>query len=329
MHGVMIRFCLFFLSLVLVANSSYSQNAPVFSNFMFMKPLGNPASVGSEGMLVFSALYRAQWVGIRGAPSVQAFTVHSPLTVLNSCAGIIATNEIQGEERVTSVMLTYAYRHAFRKGSLAFGISGGIIQRAIDGRKLRAPEGIYEPPAGVDHNDAFIPDKLTSGITGEVNAGIFFQTKKMYSGISVANLIESRVELQGQGQATVLRNPRYLTLLAGYRIKASKKLYFLPNVSLKTDFINVQPELNAIFQYKDNIYAGASLRGLAPGLKDAFILMFGFKIFRNLRIGYSYDFSLSQLNLVNSGSHEIYLQYGIRIKDLTRPGKVIYNPRFL
>ncbi len=294
---------------------------------MFLKQVYNPASVGSEEMLDFLALYRSQWVGINGNPSVQAFSIHSPLTILNSSAGIFATNEMQGEERVTSVMLSYAYRYPFKKGSIAFGISGGIMQRAIDGSKLRSPGGNYAH--GINHEDPLIPDNLSSGITGDVNLGVYFQTKKMYAGISANNLFESKIKLQVGTLESELKNPRYYTAVAGYRVKVGRKLYLIPNVSIKTDFINIQPELNSILQYKDNIYGGASFRGFAPDLKDAFVLMMGFKIFKNLRAGYSYEFSLSALNNANSGSHEVYIRYSIRIKDLLSPGKIIYNPRNL
>ena len=321
------RFRVSFCCLLVIANLSVAQNSPVFSNFMFVKPLSNPASVGSEDMLVFSALYRAQWVGIKGAPSVQAFSVHSPLTVLNSSAGVYATNEMQGEERVTRVILSYAYRYSLKKGSLAFGISGGVMQRAINGGKLRAPEGNYE--SSFNHNDDFIPASLSSGITGDLNLGVYFQTKKTYIGLSAINLIESSVTLQGQVQKSELKNPRYYSVAAGYRFKVGKKLYLLPNVSIHSDFVNVQPEVNVILQYKDNIYGGISFRGIAPDSKDALILMLGFKILKNLRVGYSYDFAMSSVNNATTGSHEVYVQYGIKIKDIINPGKVIYNPRFL
>jgi hypothetical protein len=72
-----------------------------------------------------------------------------------------------------------------------------------------------------------------------------------------------------------------------------------------------------------------SFRGFAPDLKDAVVLMAGFKIFKHLRLGYSYDIALSSLNDVSTGSHEVYVRYTINIKDLVNPGKIIYNPRNL
>lgn len=306
---------------------SFAQNSPVFSHFMFFKQPLNPASVGSEESLDIAALYRAQWVGVNGNPTAQVLSVQSPLTVLNSSAGIFIMNEMQGAERYTAAMFSYAYRHSFKKASLAGGVSAGIFQRAIDGTKLRSPDGDYE--AGIDHGDDFIPNKLSSGIAADFNVGIYFNTRKMYLGVSANNVLESGVKLQGQGMQSEVENPRYYTALAGYRFKLGKKLNLIPNVSLRTDFINTQAEINTILQYKDNIYGGMSFRGFAPDLKDAVVLMAGFKIFKNLKAGYSYDISLSSLNEVNSGSHEVYVRYSISIKELVNAGKVIYNPRFL
>lgn len=288
----------------------------------------NPASVGSEESLDIAALYLTQWVGINGNPTAQALSIQSPLNVLNSSAGIFVVNEMQGAERYTAVMLSYAYRHSFKKSSLAGGISAGVFQRAIDGAKLRSPEGNYEA-GGINHEDDFIPDKLTSAIAADFNAGIYFNTRKLYVGVSANNLLESNTKLRVQSAESEIKNPRYYTAVAGYRFKVGKKLNLISNVSLRTDFINTQAEINAILQYKDNIYGGMSFRGFAPDIKDAIVLMAGFKIFKNLKAGYSYDISLSSLNEVNSGSHEVYVRYSVSIKDLVNPGKVIYNPRFL
>ncbi len=315
------------LLVLIFSLSAFAQNSTLLSNYLFLKPVYNPATVGSEDAIEIFAVYRGQWVGINGAPSTQAFSLNSPLNFFNSSVGLMVVNELQGAERITNVLLAYSYKLELKKSSLSFGASGGIIQRSIDGTKLRAPEGNYE--SGIDHRDDYIPNRLTSGITGDINLGVYYQTRKLYAGASLNNLMETPLSLEGQGGVTELRNPRYYTLMAGYRIKIGKKLNLLPNVIVRTDFVNTQPELNAILQFKDNLYGGLSFRGFTQDLNDAFIVMLGFKIFKNLRLGYSYDFSLSSLNNVNNGSHEVYLSYSIKMKELFNPGKIIYNPRNL
>ncbi len=308
-------------------NFCVAQNSPVFSNFMNLKQLYNPATAGSDDAMEVFAVYRAQWVGIEGNPSVQALSFSSPLTVIGSSLGVFAVNEFQGEERVTSAMLAYAYKHSFRRWSLSLGVSGGIMQRAIDGARLESPEGDYS--SGINHRDDYIPDKLSSGLTGDISAGVFLQMKSLYGGISANNLLESKAHVKWNNMSAEIRNPRYFTACVGNAFKISKKLSLEPNELISTDFINTQSEFNVILQFKDNIYGGLSFRGFTSNLTDALVVMAGFKFLKRFKVGYSYDFSLSSLNLANSGSHEVFVSYKLNIKELLNPGKIIYSPRFL
>lgn len=67
-------------------------------------------------------------------------------------------------------------------------------------------------------------------------------------------------------------------------------------------------------------------------MNDAFVALVGYQMaFKNggaLKIGYSYDFTTSDLHEYSSGSHELALQYCFTPKP---PSKIEYhqNPRFL
>ncbi len=69
---------LFFLLLFLYNVYLQAQNAPQMSHFMFNQLVYNPAYAGFDNSIYFTALYRAQWVGIEGNPSLQSFSAHSP-----------------------------------------------------------------------------------------------------------------------------------------------------------------------------------------------------------------------------------------------------------
>ena len=57
--------------------------------------------------------------------------------------------------------------------------------------------------------------------------------------------------------------------------------------------------------------------------------MLGFKLVKKIKVGYSYDIGLSSLGKYHSGSHEVVINYRIPTILKIKPGKVIYNPRFL
>ena len=83
-------------------------------------------------------------------------------------------------------------------------------------------------------------------------------------------------------------------------------------------------------RYNENIFVGGSLRGYHGNSIDAVALMGGFKLSEKISIGYAYDLGLSRLKTVNSGAHEILLNYNLGAPiGQGKPPSIIYNPRSL
>lgn len=313
--------------LVLAFYGAQAQLYPQFTNFAHNRHVLNPAVSGSEEFVDIVALYRAQWVGIEGAPSTQTLSANMPIYNISSGVGLMVVNDMLGAQRTTTIHATYAYRKKFRFGNLAAGVGVGFFQKGIDGTKLRSPDGNYT--GGVDHQDNFIPNQLVSGLAPDLSAGIYFNNKKIYAGVSVNNLLASKVTVDGQGASSEISTPRSLNFLGGYTFEINRNLKLQPNVLVQSDFKTFQTGINVILYYKDNIHGGLAFRGSTGNNIDGFSALFGVRLVKQLHLGYSYDFSLSKLNQVNTGSHEVFARYIINIKDGSKPGKIIYNPRFL
>ncbi len=317
----------FTLVLVLCFSWARAQLYPQFTNFAQNRLVMNPAVAGSEEYVDIMALYRAQWVGIEGAPSTQTLSAHMPIYRISSGVGLVVINDMLGAQRTTTIHATYAYRRKFRFGNLGVGVGVGFFQKAIDGNKLRSPEGNYT--GGIDHEDNFIPGQMVSGLGPDLSGGIYFNNKKVYAGVSINNLLGSKVTVDGQGASSEIRLPRSLNASGGYTITLNRNLNLQPNVQVQTDFKTFQTGINLILYYKDNIHGGLAFRGSTGNNIDGLSALFGVRLVKQLHIGYSYDFSLSKLNQANTGSHEVFARYIINIKDGSKPGKIIYNPRFL
>ena len=81
-------------------------------------------------------------------------------------------------------------------------------------------------------------------------------------------------------------------------------------------------------EYNDNLFGGVAFRGYNNDSRDALVIMGGFKISNNIKLGYSYDVTLSDLQLVSSGSHEILLNYNLNKRYVfSKPPNTIYHPR--
>ncbi len=314
-------------SLVMMTQRSYSQHDPQYSHCHFNQMMFNPAYAGLDDSWSSTLLVRNQWVGLDGLPLTQTISSHAPIDFLHGGIGLSIMNDLAGAERTTSATVSYAFHFELGQGILSFGVGGGILQNAIDGEKLRAPEGNYE--GGIDHNDQFIPVKMTSAFAPEASAGIYFKNKKIDLGLGVSHLLESQVQLEAPNNTTTLKYMRHFYFNAGYNIDITDNVSIKPNIMIKSDLVQTQAELNAMVFIKENIWTGLAFRGYSKNSYDALIGFIGMNLTGNIKIGYSYDFNVSALRNYNSGTHEIVLNYRLPFGNSYDPGKIIYNPRSL
>lgn len=307
----------------------YAQQASQYSLFLLNPYAYNPAYAGMENTLVATGVYRQQWSSLNGAPETQHLNIHLPLYMISSGVGFKAENDNIGAHRTTQAVLTYAFqRELGRNSMLSFGVSGGFMQYALDGGKLRTPEGSYEPAGVFLHNDPLLPEgKLTTG-TPVFEAGIYFQWNDLALGMATQPIFAPVLEAGNSGGFGLEPVRHYLASLS-YQFEFGRNLAIKPAVLLKTDIIETQTEISTIIRWRENIFAGASFRGMSASARDAFVILGGLRLNDRTTLAYSFDIPLSALEVANRGSHELLLRY-----ELNKPigtGKlppVIYNPRF-
>ena len=328
------RISYIFILMVVIAGmvplTVMAQTDPQITHYMFTTASHNPAFIAKEDYLNATLLYRNQWTGFEGDgnPSTQLLNIHAPLLAIPGGMGLTVINDMYGVERSTYFNLGYSWHTKLGKGKLGMGLSAGAIQRSVDGTKLRAPDGSYEGGV-VDHNDIYIPNTHQIGWAPDVSVGFYYLIKKFYAGVSSTRVIEGKTSLETQQGTTDIRYQRNYYFNAGYSLDISKKFSWEPSVQLKTDANQYQVDFNSIFLYNRNIYGGLAFRGYSSSSLDAMTVMLGVTVAKSFTIGYSYDASLSELNQHNFGSHEVMINYQMPMKDPSREGKIIYNPRFL
>lgn len=307
----------------------FAQQASQYSLFLLNPYAYNPACAGLENSLVATGVYRQQWSNLNGAPEMQHLNVHLPLYMISSGAGLRVENNSLGAHRNTQAVFTFSYhRELGRETVLSIGVSGGYLQYALDGAKLRAPQGIYEPTGVIQHDDPFLPDgKILAG-TPIAEAGLHLQWKTLGVGLATQPVFAPVLEAGNSGSFR-LKPVRHYVGTATYQFSAGQNLAVKPGILVKSDFTETQMEISTIFRWKDHIFAGASFRGFSANDRDAAVLLGGLRINERTTLAYSFDIPLSALQAANRGSHELLLRY-----ELNKPigtGKlppVIYNPRF-
>jgi len=296
----------------------------MFNNFSF-----NPAYAGIDNSLSVTAVFRKQWVNLPESPTTENVNAHMPLYLLHGGVGIEVENETLGNFQQTSALLAYDFQLPInRAGILSIGLSGGVVQRSLDGTKIRTPEGQYttEPPTTFTHNDPILPNGDESGTSVAVNVGLYFQSERLEAGISAINLTEQTIDLT----ALEFKPERNYYFTATYTLDINRSLTLRPSILVKSNFNQTQIDFSALLNYNDNFFGGASFRGYNSDSVDAVAFIGGVKLNEKITLAYSYDLTLSNLNTVSSGSHEILINYNLgKIIGKGRPPKIIYNPRFL
>jgi len=280
-----------------------AQQRPMQSLYMFDPLLVNPAYAGTQVQLSATGIYRNQWVNFPGAPKTFTFTAHSGFRKTGAGVGIIASRDVIGIHGENSLYVVYSYRiplSKYSKTSLSFGVQGGFNDLKSDYGKLD-PEDQTDKFFGVVNRD----------FSWNFGGGLFLRSEKFYAGISVPyGLNNTVVDLEDLNSTA--QQKRYYYLTGGYSWEVSPIVRMLPSALIR--FQEQAPlsfDLNLVTVFYKVVGIGASYR-----LGDAIVGLFELQINDNFHVGYAYDFTTSGLATYSNGSHEIMLNYRIKIPKL-------------
>ena len=273
-----------------------------YSQFFSNKLIQNPAYAGSSNVLSLTAMHRQQWVGLKGAPSTQTISLHSPIFKKKVGVGLsILRDDITISEN-WKISGSYAYRIALNQATLSLGLQTDLKFMKIKWNEVQANE----------INDTEIPELNTQKFKPEIAAGIYYNTEKFYVGLAIQNLISHRrkkevSELLGYPP----NDQRHFYLMAGYVFPISKNVEFSPVLLMK--FVKNAPmniDINGSFIFFDKLWTGVSWRK-----DDSVDVIVQYQLNKQMRLGVAYDFTISELQQVNSGSYEIMMQYDFGYED--------------
>ncbi len=288
-----------FICLVLILYPCLSQQDPLTSNYMFSTLNYNPGFAGTSGMICATAMNRQQWIGFKGAPSTTLFNISAPVSPfkINSGVGLIVENDNIGFDKNTNLSLIYAYIAEIGQGKLGVGLNAGIYNMTLD-PDWQIPTGdVFTPPSG----DPLIPESKESVVTFDAGLGAYYRTDKYYAGLSVSHINQPRVKFT-KGVSYISRH-YYLT--AGYVLQMSNPSFeLLPSLYALSDGKVIQISATSLLRYNKKVWGGVSYR---PG--DAVVGIVGIELFNGIRVGYAYDFPLSDVRKSTSGSHEFMVNY--------------------
>ncbi|MEO6522138.1 MAG: type IX secretion system membrane protein PorP/SprF [Mucilaginibacter sp.] len=300
------------------------QQQPQYTQYIFNPLLVNPAVSGIENYVDVKSGYRNQWSGLLGAPITTFFSITAPLghnfvqgdalqvpdngdnpigrSFVQSYRaaephhgiGFTAMSDKAGPIRQTNIDVTYAYHIGIGPNlNLSAGVSAGITNISLDASAISVENS----------QDMAINNANYSQIKPNLNVGVWAYSATYFAGVSVQQLVPQTLSFSTSSVYNQGKTVPHFYITGGYKFFLSDDVSLIPSIMYKI----VQPaqntiDLNMKMAFRDHFWIGGSYRQ-----DDAVAGMIGFTISSFLSVGYSYDYTSSNLNTVSTGTHELVL----------------------
>lgn len=305
MHKLRIVLLLTVLSII----GLHAQQDPHYTQYMYNQNILNPAYAGSSGDLSIGLLGRTQWVGLDGAPKTMTLNAHGKLN-RGLGLGLSVIHDNIGPVNETNLYVDASYTiQAGSGGKLAFGLKGGLTLMNV---------GLLTKTDVIDLNDVAFSKDYSGGYPN-IGAGVYYYTDRFYAGFAIPGLLETyQFDVDGFKFKDV-SDKRHMFGTLGYVFALNDNLKLKPSAMVKmVAGAPVSLDFNATMFINDKFEVGLSWRE-----GDSIDGILGFQATPDLRIGYAYDYTLTNLSQYNSGSHELMLTY-----DLNFVPRLIKSPRY-
>ena len=287
-----------FLSAVFIPDILTGQDVPYLprlSQYMFNGLVLNPAYAGSRDALSISVLHKDYLSGFTGGPVAQKASVHTPMKSDKVALGLMADNYSNAVTQFNSFMFNYAYRIWLKGSRLSMGLRGGAYYYSNNFDKLDLK----------DKTDQVFVNE--NGITPNFGAGLYLFNQKYYVGLSVPFFLSKPDSL---GHIVHDINNYDFIFMAGYLFDIHQNFRIKPAFMIDYNLrdIDYQAGLHFIL-FNDVLWLGGAYKK-----GKELTAMIELQLNRQLKIGYAYDHSFTELSSVSNGTHEIMLRYELKFR---------------
>lgn len=308
---------------------------PQFTQFYAAPMYLNPAFTGLTYEHRFVANYRNQWPGISKTYQTYMASYDYNMSDINSGIGINVMQDRAGTAGLTHTQfgLNYSYHFKISKFSeIRLGANLSYNMKRLDFSKLKFNDQIATG-SGKSIEEA----NYEALNFMDFAAGALLNSTQYWLGFSAKHLTQPNSSLTGDRVPL----PLSISLHGGYRFiieQKSKQLkrYFSPTFNYRHQQKYDQLDIG-VYYYHLPLNVGIWYRGLpfkkyAPTYtsSESIAILIGFDLTDyNLRMGYSYDLTISKLGVSNSlGAHEVSLIYEIAKKKKRNKRILVSCPKF-
>lgn len=283
-------------SLLAFSATLWGQQEVMVSQYMFNGLLLNPAYAGSHDYFNASLLHRSQWVQFDKAPVTQVFAIDGPVANNRLGVGFLVTNDQIGITSQLDIAANLAYRLPLGQGNLAFGLKAGVASYSAD---------FNEVVVWDEGDDVYVQSNINGEFVPKFGFGVYYNTDQWFAGLSVPVIysLDDQLLLPESIEDAYFQQHYYLN--GGMVFEVNPALAIKPSTLIKyTPNAPVEVDLNCNVLMFQRLWLGLGYR-----TGDAFVGMVEYNITPQLRAGYAYDFTTTEIKDYSSGSHEIMLGF--------------------
>ena len=312
-----------FFALFFVINVSAQD--PEFTQFYANPIYLNPAFAGTNICPRVNLNWRNQWPGVSGTFITYSASFDQHSEAIHGGLGLlVTTDQAANSLQTTRVSGIYSYQLKIsRKFSIRMGMEATFFQKTLDWSKLTFGDMI-DPRRGFVLQTGDQPrGGSTAGL--DFSAGFLGFSESFYFGFAAHHLTqpnESLIKEQSKLPMKLTAHAGAMIPLAGAASQyQTEDAIISPNIIYRrqADF----QQLNmGLYVKKGPLVGGVWYRN-----RDAFIVLLGIQS-DNLKIGYSYDVTISKLANATAGSHELSFQINFNCRPKKKTFRTISCPSF-
>lgn len=282
----------------------------------------NPAALNSDYLLFqknmsFGLSYRNQWTDIKNSP--KTFSIHGEYFYHGgSGVGLLSGGSLINDE---TGPLSYTGAYGRFAGvltedpefaGLSFGLHAGLVQYRLNNSLLTLRE----------QGDILLSESQQK-LFPDVGMGVFyyqtiekgwFDEDMFYAGLSVPQVLGLDLGFKDEnGKIQVKRIQHFFAQVGMYKYFYNKESFFEPTIWVKyTPGAPIDADFHLRYQMKNLFWVGAggSLTGNGH-FETGFLLGENMGISSQVKIGYAFDYLLTNYGSYPGGSHEINMSFSL------------------
>jgi len=286
--------CFFILTVCLDIKA---QQDPRFNTYAYNLSIVNPAVAGTNNGLEIYGGIREQWAGVEDNPQTQTFNINKNVTKKVGL-GLNVFNDDVFIVSDVGIFADFSYKLQLNSNiDLHLGLKAGGSFLNIDFNQL-----------GID-NDNFLTGNF-SEFNPNVGVGAFLKRENYFISLSVPRLLKN--ERFDNGNQSLADDRAHYFLGGGYIFNLSPSWDLKPQTMINAvTGAPLSVDLTLLARYSDKFEFGTNYRydESVTGIATFVFSDFG-------KIGFSYEYTTSDIQDVNNGTIEIFAKFLISKKPI-------------